>query len=941
LPILHPDPVPPGVQSNLPVWTWTRQAVDGSFTRFGDGDGSIPWNRSAPRFAFASRTEPDQMLNPRPSKRIELTGFRSSGDSAEAAGGESVEEVAMGDVFRLDASSDPKDPDLWTPSFGSSTWMADTASFGWLTSPIWAPLPDFQRLAMGARAPGADVPFADYPELVLRKPTAFNCQTVLDPRPARYDLTNGLAMAYYGDSRQAPDANPTAAVNTSYARAAWVAGADATLNAAYGRVYHGDKGARLLDHDGALLRLQVETGRPDAARQRWTMQGMWNTLARFPNVNSMQMLWKNDDFEQLGEILDVFAWGPAYRIGSAFGSMDTPGKLRSATVAADNPLLPDPNVPTRLYPQCRATFAEIMTGRVPGFPVGEGDDTNRLQVDPPNLAFAGADVWQFAGDPALSTPYGPGIPWGARVFDAFTLDGPGASLRYDWSDAQAGAIAVNAPWTATSGADVFETGSTSTGSGWWDTRQDRSSYPFRDQGGGTGTTRVDRPVGALFPVGSYLRPDGDTNPNNDVVTRTSLAQWEYDGSPTLSGGFRGRPIKGLLNLNTAPVEVLRTLPHMTQMVYDDTGRTKNSGGYTDGSPYAGAGVVGGDRRFNAGFAPPAGKARNPASLVPDAIDIYRNRLNPSWLIGNAGSATSIANGATAWVPNPADPLQPRDTLAPTLPTYSDRGEAAPAGLTGGAATPARLNALWSFVRPANGVAFSTSGNISGSNRLADVPVPFNRGMRAAMGFGSMGELTLMSRTIVGNSGGLSGFSAPPGYVAKLGAAVNFPDWQYDQGWSIRLAGQDPYRSSWSAGSNGDGLGQGWFADFKDNPDEPLDARLATDRQGFRSFDFFDIPSTKMSIDDAWTLVPDGIAGDSEEQNLLFKGISNLVSTRSDVFTVYFRVRTIRQDALTGKWNGVDPDSILEDARYVMCVDRSNVNRPTDEPRIIYFSRVNE
>jgi hypothetical protein len=380
---------------------------------------------------------------------------------------------------------------------------------------------------------------------------------------------------------------------------------------------------------------------------------------------------------------------------------------------------------------------------------------------------------------------------------------------------------------------------------------------------------------------------------------------------------------------------------MTQMVYDDTGRTKNSGGYTDGSPYAGAGVVGGDRRFNAGFAPPAGKARNPASLVPDAIDIYRNRLNPSWLIGNAGSATSIANGATAWVPNPADPLQPRDTLAPTLPTYSDRGEAAPAGLTGGAATPARLNALWSFVRPANGVAFSTSGNISGSNRLADVPVPFNRGMRAAMGFGSMGELTLMSRTIVGNSGGLSGFSAPPGYVAKLGAAVNFPDWQYDQGWSIRLAGQDPYRSSWSAGSNGDGLGQGWFADFKDNPDEPLDARLATDRQGFRSFDFFDIPSTKMSIDDAWTLVPDGIAGDSEEQNLLFKGISNLVSTRSDVFTVYFRVRTIRQDALTGKWNGVDPDSILEDARYVMCVDRSNVNRPTDEPRIIYFSRVNE
>jgi len=84
-----------------------------------------------------------------------------------------------------------------------------------------------------------------------------------------------------------------------------------------------------------------------------------------------------------------------------------------------------------------------------------------------------------------------------------------------------------------------------------------------------------------------------------------------------------------------------------------------------------------------------------------------------------------------------------------------------------------------------------------------------------------------------------------------------------------------------------------------------------------------------------------VVGDSEEQHLLFKGISNLVSTRSDVFTVYFRVSTIKQDPLTGKWNGVDPDSVLEDARYVMCVDRSNVNRPTDEPRIVYFSRVNE
>ena len=102
----------------------------------------------------------------------------------------------------------------------------------------------------------------------------------------------------------------------------------------------------------------------------------------------------------------------------------------------------------------------------------------------------------------------------------------------------------------------------------------------------------------------------------------------------------------------------------------------------------------------------------------------------------------------------------------------------------------------------------------------------------------------------------------------------------------------------------------------------------------------DQPSSA-SIDRCFTLSPDTSYGDSEEQNLLFKGISNLITTRSDVFTVYFRIRTVKQDPTTGGWNGVDPDSMLEDARYIMCVDRSNVNRPTDQPRIVYFSRVNE
>ena len=94
------------------------------------------------------------------------------------------------------------------------------------------------------------------------------------------------------------------------------------------------------------------------------------------------------------------------------------------------------------------------------------------------------------------------------------------------------------------------------------------------------------------------------------------------------------------------------------------------------------------------------------------------------------------------------------------------------------------------------------------------------------------------------------------------------------------------------------------------------------------------------VADCFKAEPDGVAGDSEERNMLFKGISNMVSTRSDVFTAYFRVRTVRQGA-DGRWNAMDPESILSDTRYVMCIDRTKVNRPTDKPRIVYFTQVND
>ena len=92
-------------------------------------------------------------------------------------------------------------------------------------------------------------------------------------------------------------------------------------------------------------------------------------------------------------------------------------------------------------------------------------------------------------------------------------------------------------------------------------------------------------------------------------------------------------------------------------------------------------------------------------------------------------------------------------------------------------------------------------------------------------------------------------------------------------------------------------------------------------------------------DDLDTKEGDGVSGDAEETNLLLSGITNMITTRSDMFTVYFRIRSFRQNRDTGFWDATDPEYIVDDSRYVMLVDRSEVNRPSDKPRILYLEKL--
>jgi hypothetical protein len=172
-------------------------------------------------------------------------------------------------------------------------------------------------------------------------------------------------------------------------------------------------------------------------------------------------------------------------------------------------------------------------------------------------------------------------------------------------------------------------------------------------------------------------------------------------------------------------------------------------------------------------------------------------------------------------------------------------------------------------------------------------------MRRENGFASIGELYLLQRV-------------PPDTVAP----------HLRTSYSSRWLGIDPYAGLVDNFKEFD-VGYSWSTD-RTNPRPrqlPADVLFGL---GLNT----DVP----------TKPHDEPLGDAEDMNLLFKGISNLVTTRSDVFTVYLRVRQVRQNPVTGVWDGTNPELIVDESRYVMCVDRSEVNSPSDQPRIVYFQK---
>jgi len=509
---------------------------------------------------------------------------------------------------------------------------------------------------------------------------------------------------------------------------------------------------------------------------------------------------RNTDFDTVSEVTGLMIWGPVYGAGGGV----------------------------------KHTLGEILTDRVPGYPVGlvrryidiDGDGysgteeqnpawayLNRLQFDNPTVAFSWFDLnglaavppgqrilHQWGGAAGAVGGYASSLPVGSRLLEAFTLDDRGA---------------------------------------------------------------------AIINGGYRVLPRSADIDGNGTITVNELAQWAEDRRFRLAAGGSGKGTPGMVNVNTAPVEVLRAFPHMSRLVYMDALDLDGDGvnDLFDMVDTDGDGFPDSQR-------PAPQPGANPLVRVPEAMDLYRSRMLTGWRPDLVYS--SRANRGVA--PN----------AQPTVPHYLDRGQ-----------IPGDLD----------NDGFQDTG--------------FYPGMRAERGFESLGEATLLTRTS----------AAPNG-------AASDPQWGWDdnQSWSVRFAGMDPFRLSQSAANNAVDYGGGYRQTTANGPylRPPYDGRISVDSNRRSLLDY---TSTGGQVIARELPGMSRTAGDALQQQTLLSSLSNILTTRSDVFTVYFRVRSVRPDPITGRYDGTDPRLIVDDSRYVMCIDRSEVERPSDAPKIVYFQKV--
>lgn len=93
-----------------------------------------------------------------------------------------------------------------------------------------------------------------------------------------------------------------------------------------------------------------------------------------------------------------------------------------------------------------------------------------------------------------------------------------------------------------------------------------------------------------------------------------------------------------------------------------------------------------------------------------------------------------------------------------------------------------------------------------------------------------------------------------------------------------------------------------------------------------------------AVDSAVGTRDDGIADDYDEQLALFNGVANTVTVRSDVYAIWFVMHGYAREDV----EGLRPDDPMTPSvarRYLMVVDRSNVRRAGDKPKVLLFDEL--
>ena len=561
----------------------------------------------------------------------------------------------------------------------------------------------------------------------------------------------------------------------------------------------------------------------------------WSDKSFYHTPQPFQLVHKDDDFQQIGEVLNIPLVGhlvdfDPFRPGQSNGTLPAyEGTIRtfSEFLAPQDPY--DPNGLNQLgHEPVESTVDRLLLGTKARARIGLGRVTGAADFNPPDPLNSALSLpaTSFA-DTNHSVP---SLPAGERLLDLFIVDGPGFNHGFD-------------QW-------------------------------------------------AYFDTQSWV--------------------FNEDAEPLEPG--LSNVVPGLVNINTAPVEVMRSIPGWY--------RTLEPSAYGDPS------VLPFSNRTWFAEAVRSWRDRSQASDVPRGNGAATFPSPANFAFEQAYSYPEIVGGnqfAPSFDIRIEDLGSSRFNLIPD-PALAD--DARPLGFTlANAPIPAPVRRSRGFAGIGSLRSVDLSAGLLGVN---DSATPVNE-------YANAWPADIARQESSRNAQAASAFTLGS-YRRNRQPLAPFRSLQdRDQSGIPLIGGQtlDPLGNQPGVGPLGRTLPSADDQNLAEDPGFSLSVPYDVAANG--TPEVFDTDDD--GFGDRYVLNQDAVSGDMEDANLLVAAASNVVSTRSDTFTVHFRVRSFKQNPQTLVWDATDPEFIVGESRYVMIVDRSEVDRPGDEPRILMLSPV--